>query len=102
MSERILDMLNRLILGGGLKPNPIMDNPISEAGTEAGDEVQKLNSEVMRMLDGFEINKEKIKQLILECAEMKYRGLANTEADAGILIANFIKEGSLKTLNRCD
>jgi hypothetical protein len=101
LANRILEIINRFI-GGGCRMPICADNTDSDHKADAnhdGDD-RKLEAEIMRLLNGIELDKEQIKRLIFECAMVKYRGIVDGGAEGELIISYLLSEGPFASLER--
>ena len=100
-NKSVLLILNQLITSGCVLSNSNEGTvPKYETNSEVSAEIRKLDSEIKRLLDAVSLDKENLKQLMLEAASMKYNALSANEVKTELMKADLVREGRLSALSR--
>jgi len=100
INESVLSILNLFIQYGCIVPETLNESTlVHEKNANSIAEVKRFDSEIARLLDSIDPDKEKLKDLIFEWSTKKYMGLTN-DTIAGLLTDGLIQNGPLESLNR--
>jgi hypothetical protein len=88
------DIIRNPLLAGGHRHCDLEDDTIEP------DEVRRLSAAAARMLDSISFDREKLKDLLLNCASEKYKSLSSEAAITGMIKADFENRTPLFILDR--